>query len=369
MTFGLGWFMVSKVDPGEVYFITFIDQSTGKSQGYYKIGIVRNARDTAERIREHQTGNPHRVIPYHIIKTDAPMLVEQLLHATYAKQKASTEWFKFTDQERDDAIKEGERLSQLHGPALKSLRPWYHKTPAKGKLKLTGKALQDVTKLRDEAFDCESEMQKTYFLMKSIEHELISINDVHENGIDGVTHVKLTDERYEFNFSQWKKLATPAQKKACEKPQKVSTAFEILYPKNGGKKGTDAFWRGVHANESEKEKIAKQQLPKHLPPAFTRTGIARGTSIEQLHEEYCKLHGKHNLLKKQLEAKKIQLMMACMEHEGIESICNWERKAQPPEINESLMKQHFPGDLTDKKFFKKTPAKATVKVYPFRPYV
>ena len=39
--------MVSKVDPGEVYFITFIDQSTGKSQGYYKIGIVRNARDTA----------------------------------------------------------------------------------------------------------------------------------------------------------------------------------------------------------------------------------------------------------------------------------------------------------------------------------
>lgn len=361
--------MVSKVDPGEVYFITFIDQSTGKSQGYYKIGIVRNARDTAERIKEHQTGNPHRVIPYHIIKTDAPMLVEQLLHATYAKQKASTEWFKFTDQERDDAIKEGERLSQLHGPALKALRPWYHNTPTKGTLKLNGKALKDVEKIRNEAYDCESEMQKAYYLMKTIEHKLITINDVHGLGIEGVTHVKISPEKYEFNFSQWKKLATPAQKKTCEKPQKVDTMFEILYPKNSGKKATDAYWRGVHTIESDQEKAEKQKLPKHLPPAFTSTELARGKAIEQLHKEYCQLYGKHNLLKKQLEAKKIQLMMACMDHAGIDSICKWERRAQGPEINESLMKQHFPGDLTDKKFFKKTAQKAAVKAYPFRPYV
>ena len=55
--------MVSKNDPGEIYFIHTIDQASGDSHGYYKIGIVRNERDSEQRIKEHQTGNPTESYP------------------------------------------------------------------------------------------------------------------------------------------------------------------------------------------------------------------------------------------------------------------------------------------------------------------
>ena len=45
--------MVNKHEPGEVYFSHTMDQVSGESHGYYKIGIVRNERDSEQRIKEH----------------------------------------------------------------------------------------------------------------------------------------------------------------------------------------------------------------------------------------------------------------------------------------------------------------------------
>jgi hypothetical protein len=362
--------MVTKIDPGELYFITSLDPISGKSQGFYKIGIVRNLRETAERIKEHQTGNPHRVVPYEVLKTEAPLLIEQILHGKYRAKQMSTEWFKFTDSERDDAIKEAKKLEKIHGPTLKALRPLYHKSSTKSMLTLTGAALKNAKKLLDEAYNLEVEVKKSYYLMKAAEHKLKTLNADNGEGIAGVTSVKFTPKKEGFNFAEWKSKATKAQKKKCEKPQKVDTTFELLYPKSGGKKATEGHWKTLHAAESKDEADEKKKIPKHLPSAFNRSGLLKRTKkIEDLHEIYCDQYGKNNLRKKELEAKILQIMMICKEHKGIDKICNWERKAQGPEVNESLMKQHFPADLTDKKFFKETKEKATISVYSFRPYV
>jgi len=362
--------MVTKIDPGELYFITSIDPKTGKSQGFYKIGIVRNHRETAERISEHQTGNPHRVVPYAVIKTEAPLLIEQILHATYRANRMSTEWFRFDETERDAAIKEAKRLDKIHGPTLKALRLLYYKSSTKSMLTLTGPALKDAERLRDEAYDLEEKVKKSYYLMKAAEYQLKTLSDDNGDGIEGVTSVKFTPEKEEFNFSKWKNLASAAQKKICEIPQKVDTTFVHLYPKSAGKKATEGYWKKVHSAESKREADEKKKIPSHESSAFNRSGLLkRTTKIETLHEEYCELYGKHKLHKKEFEAKTLHIMMICKEHEGIDTICTWERKAQDPEVNESLMKQHFPADLFDKKFFKKTDEKAAVSVYAFRPYV
>ena len=46
--------------PGEIYFVRETDYLTKELTPYVKIGLVRAAefRDTANRILEHQTGNP-----------------------------------------------------------------------------------------------------------------------------------------------------------------------------------------------------------------------------------------------------------------------------------------------------------------------
>ena len=204
--------MVRKHDPGEVYFIHTIDQSTGNSHGYYKIGIVRNERDSAQRIKEHQTGNPHRIVPYKILETKAPMLIEGMLHATYSEHQVSTEWFRFDEKKIDEVIAEAERLDAIHGQSVANMSKHYAVPASKPVLTLKGDALSKASKLRDEAYEIEKEMKKQYFLMKEAEHKLERITDNHGGGIQGVSLVTITPEKYEFNLSTWWKKASSSKK-------------------------------------------------------------------------------------------------------------------------------------------------------------
>ena len=49
---------------GEIYFIGEVDLKSKSHSNYYKIGIVRESdeRTTVNRLAEHQTGNPRRLI-------------------------------------------------------------------------------------------------------------------------------------------------------------------------------------------------------------------------------------------------------------------------------------------------------------------
>ena len=361
--------MVSKNDPGEVYFIHTIDQVSGESHGYYKIGIVRNERDSEQRIKEHQTGNPHRIVPYKILTTKAPMLIEGMLHAKYSKHQVSTEWFKFEDEIIDEVIAEAERLDEEHGEAVANMSKHYRVTASKPELVLTGDDLDKAKRLRDEAYDIEKDLKKHYFLMKKSEHELEKLTDNHGNGIRGVSIVTITPAKNEFNLAKWWSKATEDQKKRAGLPQKPANDFTLLYSQNNHKKATDGYWKKTHSKESKDADDAKMSIPGHKPEDFNDTSLERTEEIITLHKNYCDEKGKHDGKKKELEAKIIQLMVMCGEHKGIKDICSWERE-QPValKVNESLMKKNFGEDLTDTTYFKETKIKSSIKVHPFRPY-
>jgi len=363
--------MVGKHDPGQVYFIHTIDQDSGKSHGYYKIGIVRNDRESADRVKEHQTGNPHRIVPYKILSTKAPMLIESMLHAKYSKNQVSTEWFKFDEKEIDDVIVEAEELDAKYGDAVSKMSQHYRVTATKPELVLTGDDLKKARDLQQKAYDLEKEVKKHYFVMKEAQHELETLTDCHAQGIQGVSYIEIKGERHEFNLPKWWKKASEDQKEKAGLLPKPDNDFTMLYKIDSAyQKATDGHWKAIHSKEEQAMQDAKKKVPKHKPEDITDSSLERTADIEKLHKTYCDEKGKHDGKKKLLEAVTIQLMIMCGEHSGIKDICTWNRTQKTEKkANLSLMKQHFGEDLEDKTFWTKTKASATPKVYPFRPYV
>lgn len=97
------WFLYMKrtemhIKPGIIYFVRET-QSDGSLSNLVKIGLVEGTRDPWERLSEHQTGNPRRLIfdEKQFVETPAVKFVERQLHKEFGKYRVSGEWFDFTD--------------------------------------------------------------------------------------------------------------------------------------------------------------------------------------------------------------------------------------------------------------------------------
>lgn len=85
--------------PGEIYFVREHESKGDSFSPFIKIGLVAEPRISAERLLEHQTGNPRKLgIPAgHIVRTEAVHMVEAQLHRRFAKHRVGGEWFRFED--------------------------------------------------------------------------------------------------------------------------------------------------------------------------------------------------------------------------------------------------------------------------------
>ena len=62
--------LIMVTSAGELYFLRETDYVTGQLTPFTKIGIVRDGRGSADRLRDHQTGNP-RTLVLHSVITDS----------------------------------------------------------------------------------------------------------------------------------------------------------------------------------------------------------------------------------------------------------------------------------------------------------
>ncbi|CAN2189913.1 hypothetical protein MCEMRE185_00498 [Candidatus Nanopelagicaceae bacterium] len=102
---------------GEIYFIGEKDLRTKQITPYFKVGIVRenadNAdRDSTQRLLEHQTGNPRELYIESVVKTDLVELVETLLHKKFAPLGVRGEWMLLTAEELAQVQKEASALAK-----------------------------------------------------------------------------------------------------------------------------------------------------------------------------------------------------------------------------------------------------------------
>ncbi len=113
-----------KYQAGEIYFVREQDRD-GSLTEFVKIGLVKSPRTSEDRLIEHQTGNPRRlVIPDgHTVFTEAVSLVEAQLHRRFATERIGGEWFTFINPERlDAAIAASKALAEEVGLATPLLQ-------------------------------------------------------------------------------------------------------------------------------------------------------------------------------------------------------------------------------------------------------
>lgn len=102
---------------GEIYFIGEKDLRSKEVTPYFKVGIVRenpdNAdRDSTQRLLEHQTGNPRELYIENVVNTDLVELVETLLHKTFAPLGVRGEWMLLSAAELAQVQSEAEKLAR-----------------------------------------------------------------------------------------------------------------------------------------------------------------------------------------------------------------------------------------------------------------
>jgi hypothetical protein len=101
---------------GEIYFIGEKDLRTKELTRYFKVGIVReneeNAdRDSTQRLLEHQTGNPRELYIETVVQTDLVELVETLLHKKFAPLGVRGEWMLLNSEELSSVKSEASVLA------------------------------------------------------------------------------------------------------------------------------------------------------------------------------------------------------------------------------------------------------------------
>jgi hypothetical protein len=87
-----------EIQSGRIYFVREqVDKDALSNM--VKIGLVEGDRSPWDRLSEHQTGNPRRLVfdSTQFVETPAVKFVERQLHKLYAKYCVSGEWFKFED--------------------------------------------------------------------------------------------------------------------------------------------------------------------------------------------------------------------------------------------------------------------------------
>lgn len=114
----------TKVKVGQIYFIRERDRIDGGSSSYVKIGMVNDtSRDSQERLRDHQTGNPRDLELHHVTETPGPFRVERFLHQRFGPNRVRSEWFRLSDDELAVAIQTAEQLAKeafVHIPIIEA---------------------------------------------------------------------------------------------------------------------------------------------------------------------------------------------------------------------------------------------------------
>lgn len=91
---------------GEIYFLGEIDSQTQATTPFVKIGLVRESekRNSEDRIKEHQTGNPRKITTIKVFDTPCVSDVENSLHGRFATQRIGGEWFYFNETQLEEAL-------------------------------------------------------------------------------------------------------------------------------------------------------------------------------------------------------------------------------------------------------------------------
>lgn len=297
-------------DRGEIYFIR--EQLVGGYSEFTKIGLVREkeGRSSADRAKEHQTGNPRPLVPIEVIPTVFVSEVENTLHREFASRRILPgEWFRLDDQALQQAISRCETLAAAYGASI----PMFEEAE-----RLKGlPSSADLLPASEEARSWWSTHRCLSYGLKQISNVFTSYKaflvDAKARGVTVDAYVTISESagRQTIDRALFRKNYLEIVQSFTVTSTKLSDKFSIT-PVKGEDFSTD-------------ERISDAvTATAALAAAITQADELK-QALDVIHQIYLELIGLQPSLKKQVEIAEANLKALCGTHAGIETICTWPR--------------------------------------------
>ena len=345
-----------KLTKGQLYFLREKDYLTGEISRYVKIGLVRNQKETEERISEHQTGNPREIYNYCSIESPFVEHLETLIHYRLAEKWIVGEWLDLNENEIEQAIKECKEIIQEQEAIKEELEESY----SLGEIQSCDDIKKPTEKSKaiwEQLIDVKLDLDQLNARKAIVNHRLKTIMGK-SDGIDGVVNLVFKDGQTRFKEKEFAEANPELYKKYLNKETiKRSSTFTI--------KGKKTLRKENPALAQEKKELEKIEV--------AASDIKRDQKAER-NEEVVELHAQYLKLQKEiytsewkytrLEAK---LKVQTGKSEGIEGLCGWKRESTPAVgFNKKEFQENHP-ELYEK-YCLTEPENFSFNVNSWRPY-
>ena len=307
------------VDEGEIYCIREVDFITGTPGEYVKLG--KTSRDTQQRLREHQTGNPRKETAEFVLYTDMMSSLEKFLHYRFAPHCINSEWFKIdTPTVMADVAPLIQDLAKEHA----TVRPLFDEWKAQSKTVSNGKVLPATpahVKLREDYlthWDRYKLVEGHYEIAKL---ELQMMIGTH-NGIENMAYL-VTSETQDFDKDGFlAKLSSDADRDACHK-----TTTKVLpeAPKVHGERSLGKIDAALNKKLGDLKKAYNAQKPD---PTVNLANPQAPMTAAMIAAHQAYLNSKNELKEAEwaLEKTTAKLVNELNDHDEIEGVIAWKRE-------------------------------------------
>lgn len=314
---------------GEIYFLNEIDLRSQKETGFVKIGLVREkeSRDTASRLKEHQTGNPRLLEIAKVVKTPLVERVETVLHGKFATRRVSGEWFNFNGGSVEEAISEAKMIAR----SAQSNIDFFEKSEAL-KAKKSSQAIlapsAGILKLQQEYMRLHVQLKACKDAVKLIQEVLYKASDNRVN----VSHLlEVQNKKGQQRFSE-KEFATRYPKlysKYAESVKEISQRFTWT--------GVKEFNPNIQTLNSELADLLKKVS------AIEMAASKQESAAEKLHFLYLSILTHQTPLEWRKEIIESKVKSECGVASGIEGVCKWARTEEEGlKLNKEALKDAHP---------------------------
>ena len=295
---------------GEIYFIREQLQS-GYSE-FIKIGLVRerDGRSSADRTKEHQTGNPRPLVPIEVVPTVFVSEVETTLHREFANRRILPgEWFKLDDSQLSEAIARCNELAATNGAYIP--------------------IFEEAERLEREASSADLLAASDEAKVQWINHRRSTFANKHVNDVAGRYKAFLVSAKDRgVNVDDYVRISESAGRQTFDK-----ALFRMNYPAIVNQfTVTETMLDSKFSITSVKgedyssdEQIANVMDKVSALSAAIDRGEDAKHALDEMHQHYIVLIGLQPALKKQVAIAEAAIKVLCGTHAGIENVCTWLR--------------------------------------------
>jgi len=294
---------------GEIYFIA--ERDGASNTGFIKIGLVRDrdGRDSYDRIKEHQTGNPRTLQMLEYVKTVLVSTVENTLHREYAATRAEGEWFQLDEAALNGAISRCKDLAASYATHVPTLIAAYE----------LGTEQSGVGEVSSTAADAE---WQTQYLRAQLGNKLIAgvtdefkayLSNLYREGKDVGPFAKIKEQQGSKRFKQglfreqfpdlWEQFTTEVSKPVGTFSVEKLSDIDLL------------------------DSDDLRELQALIVPL--QEVIGSGSSwqkvCETAHSRYLDLLSWEAYFDERLLVAGAYLKVACGKTEGVAGVCKWKR--------------------------------------------